>query len=81
MPTVERDAMFALLETAKGYLDNRYHPDGYNIGINVEPAAGQTVMHCHLHLIPRYQGDVPDPRGGIRKMLPKGVDAPGLNKE
>jgi len=81
VPTVERDAMFALLETAKGYLDNRYHPDGYNIGINVEPAAGQTVMHCHLHLIPRYQGDVPDPRGGIRKMLPKGVDAPGLNKE
>jgi len=81
VPTVERGAMFALLETAKSYLDERYHPDGYNIGINVEPAAGQTVMHCHLHLIPRYQGDVPDPRGGIRKMLPKGVDVPGLNKE
>ncbi|WP_082137349.1 HIT family protein [Lactiplantibacillus herbarum] len=81
VPTVERDAMFSLLEQAKSYLDERYHPNGYNIGINVEPAAGQTVMHCHLHLIPRYQGDVPDPRGGIRKMLPKGVDAPGLNKE
>ena len=81
VPTAEREAMLALLNTAKQYLDDRYHPDGYNIGINVGPEAGQTVMHCHIHLIPRYHGDVADPRGGIRKMLPEGVDTPGLDKE
>ncbi|MGQ2382842.1 HIT family protein [Lactiplantibacillus plantarum] len=73
VPTATRNAMLALLTQAKAYLDAHNHPDGYNIGINVDPAAGQTVMHCHLHLIPRYQGDVPDPAGGIRKMLPDGV--------
>ena len=70
VPAATRDAMLALLAQAKAYLDDQYHPDGYNIGINVGPVAGQTVMHCHLHLIPRYQGDVPHPAGGIRKMLP-----------
>ncbi|RRK10113.1 HIT family protein [Lactiplantibacillus garii] len=70
VPPADRDAMLQLLTTAKDYLEKRFHPDGYNVGINVGPAAGQTVMHCHVHLIPRYQGDVPDPRGGIRKMLP-----------
>ncbi|MFC6165484.1 HIT family protein [Lactiplantibacillus dongliensis] len=70
VPTADQQAMMALLKQAKGYLDARYQPDGYNIGINVGAAAGQTVMHCHLHLIPRYHGDVPDPTGGIRKMLP-----------
>jgi diadenosine tetraphosphate (Ap4A) HIT family hydrolase len=45
-------------------------PDGYNIGINDGPAAGQTVPHLHIHLIPRYAGDTPDPRGGVRWVLP-----------
>lgn len=46
-------------------------PDGYNIGINDGAAAGQTVAHLHLHVIPRYEGDVPDPRGGIRWVIPE----------
>lgn len=45
-------------------------PDGWNIGINDAPAAGQTVPHLHIHLIPRYAGDVPDPRGGVRWVMP-----------
>jgi diadenosine tetraphosphate (Ap4A) HIT family hydrolase len=45
-------------------------PDAYNIGINIGPAAGQTVMHLHVHLIPRYEGDTDDPRGGVRWVLP-----------
>ena len=46
-------------------------PDGFNVGINVGVAAGQTVMHMHVHLIPRYAGDQPDPRGGIRRIFPE----------
>ncbi|MFC6182352.1 HIT family protein [Lactiplantibacillus daowaiensis] len=70
VPAPDLAAMQALLMQAKAYLDQRYHPAGYNLGINVGATAGQTVMHCHVHLIPRYPGDVPDPTGGIRKMLP-----------
>lgn len=56
----------AILQLAKKELDQRYHPDAYNVGINSGEAAGQTISHLHVHLIPRYQGDVEDPRGGIR---------------
>jgi diadenosine tetraphosphate (Ap4A) HIT family hydrolase len=45
-------------------------PDGFNVGINVGKAAGQTVLHAHVHLIPRYAGDAPDPRGGVRWVMP-----------
>jgi diadenosine tetraphosphate (Ap4A) HIT family hydrolase len=55
---------------AKGVLDSELHPDGYNLGVNAGVAAGQTVMHVHLHLIPRFIGDTPDPRGGIRHCVP-----------
>lgn len=51
-------------------LQKKYKPDGFNIGANVGEAAGQTVFHFHLHIIPRYRGDVPDPRGGVRKVIP-----------
>ena len=65
----EQQAMLALLSRAKEYLDVRYHPDGYNIGINCGEAAGQTVFHVHMHLIPRYAGDVENPRGGVRGVI------------
>lgn len=81
VPAAERNAMFELVTQAKAWLDERYQPDGYNLGINVGPEAGQTVMHCHIHLIPRYHGDVPDPTGGIRKMLPSASPIVKRDKE
>lgn len=66
----EREALFDLLENARIVLQNKNHPDGFNIGINDGIAAGQTVMHLHIHLIPRYVGDQPDPRGGVRWIFP-----------
>jgi diadenosine tetraphosphate (Ap4A) HIT family hydrolase len=67
----ELAALLALLRDAKTLLDGRFHPDGYNIGVNVGEAAGQTVMHLHVHVIPRYAGDVADPRGGVRGAVPE----------
>lgn len=61
--------MFELLAQARDELDASLRPDGFNIGINDSAAAGQTVPHLHLHLIPRYLGDAPDPRGGVRWVL------------
>jgi superfamily II DNA or RNA helicase/diadenosine tetraphosphate (Ap4A) HIT family hydrolase len=66
----ERAALFELVAIVKQKLDQEHHPDGYNIGINAGEAAGQTVMHLHVHVIPRYRGDVDDPRGGVRHLLP-----------
>jgi diadenosine tetraphosphate (Ap4A) HIT family hydrolase len=64
--TCERDALFDLLSEMQQKLLLDLHPDGFNIGINDGIAAGQTVMHLHIHLIPRYSGDQADPRGGVR---------------
>ncbi|MFN4326975.1 MAG: HIT family protein [Azonexus sp.] len=66
----ERQAMLALVDPAKALLDARHKPDGYNLGVNVGSVAGQTVPHVHLHLIPRYAGDVEHPRGGVRGVIP-----------
>jgi diadenosine tetraphosphate (Ap4A) HIT family hydrolase len=66
----ERKAMLALLQSAKLGLDAALQPNGYNVGINDGAAAGQTVLHVHLHLIPRYIGDSEDPRGGVRWIFP-----------
>jgi diadenosine tetraphosphate (Ap4A) HIT family hydrolase len=66
----ERACMVELLAQVKAELDLSFQPDGFNIGINDGAAAGQTVPHLHLHLIPRYRGDAPDPRGGVRWVLP-----------
>lgn len=66
----ERRALEGALFAMKWQLDEEYHPQGYNIGINVGASAGQTVMHMHVHLIPRYSGDVSDPRGGVRNAIP-----------
>ena len=67
----EKNAIFELMEKAKEIIDKEYKPDGYNIGMNCGEAAGQSVMHIHIHLIPRYKGDVENPRGGIRGVIPK----------
>ena len=67
----ERAAILALVDAAKATLDGELHPDGYNVGINIGEAAGQTVMHLHVHLIPRFAGDVDDPRGGVRYVIPE----------
>jgi diadenosine tetraphosphate (Ap4A) HIT family hydrolase len=65
----EQGSVLALLNRTKKLIDQKHKPDGYNIGVNVGAAAGQSRMHVHVHLIPRYAGDVPDPRGGIRCVL------------
>ncbi len=66
----EKGAMMSLLDRAKRYLDDKHAPAGYNVGINVGEVAGQTIMHVHLHLIPRYRGDLERPRGGVRGVIP-----------
>lgn len=66
----EREAMDVMLQYVKRKVEERYHPDGYNIGINVNEAAGQSVFHVHIHLIPRYKGDVKNPKGGVREVIP-----------
>ncbi|HDL53779.1 MAG TPA: HIT family protein [Proteobacteria bacterium] len=67
---IEKADILQFMEEARGQLDEEFSPDGYNIGINDGEAAGQTVMHLHIHLIPRYKGDIPDPRGGVRWIFP-----------
>lgn len=67
----------ALLQEAKLLLDQKYQPDGYNVGININKAAGQTIFHLHIHLIPRQNNDVEDPRGGIRNLKPQLVPYKG----
>ncbi len=66
----ERSAMWQLLPEVLERVGREHSPDGYNIGVNVGEAAGQTVAHAHIHVIPRYKGDVEDPRGGIRWIIP-----------
>ena len=56
--------------SGKKYLDNQFNPNGFNVGINCGESAGQTVAHAHIHLIPRYEGDVEDPTGGVRGVIP-----------
>jgi diadenosine tetraphosphate (Ap4A) HIT family hydrolase len=66
----EQVALFALVDVVRQALEVEFHPDGYNVGFNAGEAAGQTVMHLHLHVIPRYKGDSEDPRGGVRHVIP-----------
>ena len=66
----EQKECLILLNNAKKIIDKEFKPDGYNIGINVNKDAGQTIWHAHIHLIPRYGGDVEEPRGGVRGVIP-----------
>ncbi|WP_315857548.1 HIT family protein [Microbulbifer agarilyticus] len=70
----ERAALFSLLDKAKSLIDVEFGPSSYNVGINDGPAAGQTVPHLHIHLIPRYETDDSDPRGGVRWVVPEKAD-------
>lgn len=65
----EMKDMHSLSIKVKEYLDAEFQPDGYNVGFNCDVAAGQSVMHAHMHIIPRYQGDSENPRGGVRKVV------------
>lgn len=65
-----RSDMIKALHFIKDQLDREYKPHGYNIGVNCGEVAGQSVMHLHVHLIPRYQGDMEDPKGGVRGVIP-----------
>jgi diadenosine tetraphosphate (Ap4A) HIT family hydrolase len=66
----ERQAIWTLADEARGLLLTRFAPEGFNLGINVGETAGQTIFHVHVHVIPRYRGDVDDPRGGVRAVIP-----------
>ena len=61
---------FRLVLALRDLLLARYSPHGFNVGANCGEAAGQSVWHAHIHVIPRYKGDVPNPRGGVRGVIP-----------
>lgn len=67
---IELESVSVTIGIIKKLLDKKFNPDGYNIGMNCGKAAGQTVMHCHIHIIPRYNGDCENPRGGVRGVIP-----------
>ena len=67
----EQQELVELIRHTKQLIATKHDPDGYNIGMNCDEAAGQTVMHFHCHVIPRYTGDMEDPRGGVRYCIPE----------
>ncbi|MEE9446314.1 MAG: HIT family protein [Arenicellales bacterium] len=68
--TEEKQAIWALVDEMKIIIDKHYQPDAYNLGINVGKAAGQSVPHVHVHMMPRYAGDIENPQGGVRGVIP-----------
>ncbi|CUA99692.1 HIT family protein [Thiomonas bhubaneswarensis] len=66
----EQQALLALAAVGRDRLQRERQPDGFNLGVNCGPAAGQSIFHVHLHLIPRYRGDMADPLGGVRGVIP-----------
>lgn len=70
LPDRLKDSLLFRINDIKEILNNKFHPDGYNIGCNCGEAAGQTINHFHLHIIPRYKGDCENPRGGVRGVIP-----------
>jgi ATP adenylyltransferase len=63
-------ACYALVRALKPVLEARFRPDGFNVGVNCGEAAGQSVWHAHIHVIPRFKGDTPFPKGGVRHVIP-----------
>ena len=72
----EMAACMELLVAERSDLSATLGPDGYNVGVNVGPAGGQSIRHVHVHLIPRYAGDHPNPQGGVRQIIPWKADYP-----
>ena len=70
LPPEVYSSCFLLLKQVKPLIEKEYQPQGINVGVNCGSAAGQTVEHAHIHLIPRYSGDVANPRGGVRNVIP-----------
>jgi diadenosine tetraphosphate (Ap4A) HIT family hydrolase len=70
LPDAEQVAIWKLVALVRDKLASNLQPDGFNVGVNDGPAAGQTVLHAHVHVIPRRVGDVADPRGGVRWIIP-----------
>lgn len=70
----EQTACWIVVNKVKTILQKKYNPDGFNIGININEAAGQTIWHAHIHVIPRYKDDVENPRGGVRGVIPSKKD-------
>ncbi len=66
----EKLAIFDLIDEMKAIIDKKHNPDAYNIGVNIGKAAGQSVPHIHIHMMPRYTGDIKNPRGGVRGVIP-----------
>ncbi|MBQ0909482.1 HIT domain-containing protein [Flavobacterium sp. F-328] len=70
----EQTACWIVVNKLKNILQEKFRPDGFNIGININEDAGQTISHCHIHIIPRYKNDIENPRGGIRAVIPSKKD-------
>src|ERR1700722_5579756 len=70
LSSAEKSAIWSAIDRGQAMISERFGPDDFNVGFNQGAAAGQTVFHFHLHIIPRYAGDVVDPRGGVRHVIP-----------
>jgi diadenosine tetraphosphate (Ap4A) HIT family hydrolase len=66
----EKIDIWNIVDKVKLLLEKEFKPDGFNVGINIGESAGQTIFHCHIHVIPRYQGDMDYPEGGVRGVIP-----------
>ncbi len=77
----ERMELMAAVTDARSAIERAHRPDGYNLGVNIGHAAGQTIFHLHIHVIPRYHGDVAAPRGGVRHVIPTKADYIGMVRE
>jgi diadenosine tetraphosphate (Ap4A) HIT family hydrolase len=66
----EKMAIWKLVDEVKVIIDQEFRPDGYNVGVNIGEAGGQSIPHLHIHVIPRYRGDMENPRGGVRGVIP-----------
>ncbi len=66
----ERNQLWKMVSEVREIIEAKHRPQGYNVGINVGAVAGQSILHLHIHIIPRYQGDMENPQGGVRGVIP-----------